>query len=96
MKTMDEIRIRIALLKPELNRRFKVNKIGIFGSYVRGEEREDSDVDILIELEEPIGLDLVELIFYLERELDMKVDLVTTKSLRPEFESQILNEVVYA
>lgn len=82
-------------VKPEIKTRFKVKNIGIFGSYARNEETEDSDVDILVELEEPIGLDLVELIFFLEEKLGKKVDLVTTKSLRSEFQEVISKEVVF-
>jgi predicted nucleotidyltransferase len=95
MNNITEILEELNKLKPELRNRFKVKNIGIFGSYARNEETEDSDVDILVELEEPIGLDLVELIFFLEEKLCKKVDLVTTKSLRSEFQEVIRKEVVF-
>lgn len=95
MSNITEILEKLNKIKPELRNRFKVKNIGIFGSYARNEETEDSDVDILVELEEPIGLDLVELIFFLEEKLCKKVDLVTTKSLRSEFEEIIRKEVVF-
>lgn len=96
MKTRADIIDIINEIKPELRSRFKVKNIGIFGSYARGEEKENSDVDILVELEEPLGLDLVELIYLLEERIGEKVDMVTSKSLRSEFEEDILKEVVFA
>lgn len=95
MKTMADIIDIINKIKPKLRSRFKVKNIGIFGSYAREEEKENSDVDILVELEEPLGLDLVELIYFLEESIGEKVDLVTSKSLRSEFEKDILKEVVF-
>lgn len=48
-------------IKPMLEEEFKVSKIGVFGSLVRNEQRKDSDVDILVDFHEPIGLKLIEL-----------------------------------
>jgi len=95
MRSLYEILDIIRELKPELRTRFKVRNIGVFGSYARSEEGQKSDIDILVDLEEPIGLDLVELIFFLEERLGERVDLVTTKSLRPELEESIKKEVVF-
>ena len=55
-KTVEEIRRALEAHKEELNRGYHVKEIGIFGSYIRGEQRETSDVDILVEFERPIGL----------------------------------------
>lgn len=81
--------------RTELESRFHVERIGIFGSYARSEETDSSDVDILVELSQPIGLNLVDLIYFLEEKIGERVDLVTVKSLRSEFEEAILKEVVY-
>jgi len=62
--------------KEELRQKYKVREIGIFGSVVRGEQREISDVDILVDFEKPIGWDVVDLADYLEAILGVKVDLV--------------------
>lgn len=56
--------------------------IGIFGSYSRGEQRDSSDVDILVKLERPIGLRFFELWDELEKLLDMKVDLFTVDAVK--------------
>ena len=79
-----------------LNERFRVKRIGVFGSFARGEQTELSDVDILVELYEPIGWDFVELKYFLEDLLGLPVDLVTNKALKPRIRELILSEVVYA
>ena len=96
MKTMEDIRGLLAKQKLTLKKRFKVGRIGIFGSFVRGEENTSSDIDILVELEEPIGWEFVDLKDFLEESLEMSVDLVTVKALKPQLRDAILREVVYA
>jgi predicted nucleotidyltransferase len=83
-------------LKPTLSRKFKVKRLGIFGSYVRGRARKSSDVDVLVEFSGGIDLlDFVALERYLKEQTGSKIDLVSVKALRPEFRGAILNEVVY-
>ena len=82
--------------KGELRERFKVKEIGVFGSYVRGMQRSGSDVDVLVEFEEPVGLfDFMDLEDYLSGLLGVKVDLVSRKALKPHIGEHILGEVVY-
>ncbi len=83
-------------LKPMLRRKFKVKRLGIFGSYVKGQVRRSSDVDILVEFSKGIDLlDFVAMERYLRDQTGVKIDLVSQKALRPEFRSTILNEVIY-
>jgi len=95
MKTTKEIEERIKDFKPFLTEKFKVKEIGIFGSYVRGEASEESDVDILVEFYEPIGWEFFDLKETLEEILGKKVDIVTMKALKPQLRNKFLNEVVY-
>jgi predicted nucleotidyltransferase len=82
--------------KTFLAKQYAVKAIGIFGSYARGTAQEgSSDVDLLVEFSRPIGWEFVDLHAYLESLLSEKVDLVTTKALKPELESTILSEVIY-
>ena len=97
MKTLEEIKNIIKQHKQELESKFKVKEIGVFGSYVRNEQRNRSDIDILVEFKEPIGLfEFIELEEYLERLLEAKIDLVSKKALKPRIGEYIMREVVYA
>jgi hypothetical protein len=96
MKTKKEIKETLKRFKPILKEKFKVKEIGIFGSWVRGEESEESDVDILVEFYEPIGWEFIDFKEFLEEILGRKVDLVTMRALKPQLKEKILKEVVYA
>jgi predicted nucleotidyltransferase len=81
--------------KDELKKQYGVKEIGIFGSFVRGEAKESSDVDILVEFERPIGFfKFLELEEYLSKLIDRKVDLVSKKALKSHIGKYILKEVV--
>lgn len=97
MKSLDEIKEILEAQKDNLAAEYGVTIVGVFGSYVRGEERRDSDVDILIELERPPRISLiglVELEHYLSDVLGVKVDLAIKKNLRKRIGERILSEVV--
>ena len=95
MKTIKEITSTLETLKPTLKERFKVKTIGVFGSYVRGEQKKQSDIDVLVEFEEPVGLfEFMDLEIYLSEVLGVKVDLVSKKALKPHIGKRILEEVV--
>lgn len=96
MKRREEIEETLKRFKPFLKEKFKVKEIGIFGSYLRGEEAEESDVDILVEFYEPIGWEFVDFKEFLEEVLGKEVDLVTIRALKPQLRDKILKEVVYA
>ena len=96
MVSLEEIKSALRDHKSELEERFKVKRIAIFGSYAREEEANTSDVDILVDLYEPIGLEIIDLKEFLEEILGIEVDLVTIKALRPELSEIILKEAIYA
>ena len=96
MKTTEEIKETLAGHKNELNKSFKVQKVGVFGSYVHDKQKETSDVDILVEFEEPIGLiSFVGLKNHLSDILGVKVDLVMKSALKPRIGKRIMKEVIY-
>ena len=95
MKTLDEIKSVLAQYKEELADRYKVSRIGIFGSYIRGEQREKSDLDILVEFREPIGLEFIELAEFLENILGVKVDLVSKGAVKPNRWRYIEKDLIY-
>lgn len=91
----EEIERLLKQHKPILSKQFYVNKIGLFGSYIRNEQTEDSDIDILVEFNGPIGWDIVDFKDYLESLFSKPVDLVTAKSIKPYLKEQILSEVEF-
>ena len=94
-KTFDEVKAILKKHEKELREKYGVKKIGIFGSYSRGEASEGSDLDILVEFEKPIGLfKFLELEEYLSDLVGVKVDLVSKKALKPHIGKRILEEVV--
>jgi len=96
MKTIIELKVILAKHREDLQRKFKVSEIGLFGSYVRETQSKHSDVDILVEFKESISLlDLVKLENYLTSLLEVKVDLVPKEDIRIELRERILKEAIY-
>ncbi len=84
-------------LKPKIIKILKKNKIkraGIFGSYVRGEQKKDSDIDIIIEPVKGMGLGFIGVKLELEDKLGRKIDLVSYKGIHPLIKRKILNEEI--
>ncbi len=82
--------------KEKLFKEYQIKNIGFFGSFVRGEQRRRSDIDILVEFEKlPDLLKFIEIEMRLQKILRKKVDLVERTGLRPRLKDIILNEVVY-
>jgi len=96
MKTLEEIKKGLCDQKPKLAEKYKVKEMGIFGSYVRGEQKPQSDVDVLIDFEEyPSLLEFIGIEEALSERLGVKVDLVMKTGLKPRIGKHILREVVY-
>lgn len=95
MKKISEIKKYIAENRPFIADKFKVKKIGIFGSYATNQAAAGSDLDILIEFYEPIGFfAFLDLERYLTDLLGVKVDLVSKKALKPLIGKHILRELI--
>lgn len=95
MKSNFEIDNILKELKPFLAHKYFVDKIGYFGSYSRGEQNEDSDIDILVSFKKPLGWEFFDLQELLEKELKIKVDLISEKALKKQLKKFILNDVKY-
>ena len=96
MKTLEEIKELIQKHKEEFRKQYGLKEIGIFGSYVRGEQGTESDLDLLIELEKPIGfVKFMRLERALSELLEIQVEMVTKKALKPHIGKRILQEVRY-
>jgi len=95
MNTLEEIKRRINGQKSFLKENFKVKSISVFGSYLREEQNEESDIDILVEFYQTIDLfKFVELEYFLSDILERKVDLVMKDTLKPRIKDRILEEAV--
>ena len=97
MKGIEEIKMKLVELKPMLKEEFKVRTIGVFGSYLRGEAKRGSDLDVLVEFDESAGLSLLDFVGlenYLSDALGVKVDLVERSALKPRIGKRVLEEVV--
>ncbi len=82
-------------LKPTLSDKFEVERIGYFGSFARGDQKADSDVDILVEFRRPLGWAFFDLQELLEKEFQRKVDLVSSKALKEQLRDEILSQTRY-
>jgi len=97
MLTKEKILRKIEENEEEI-KRYGVKRIGLFGSYIRNEQKEKSDVDILVEFEEGKKTfdNYMNLAFFLEDLFNCKVDLVIAESIKPLLKPYILSEVEYA
>jgi len=95
MDTREQIMATLQRLKPEIQARYKVTQISVFGSTIRDEHTDSSDIDILVDFREDADLfDWTELALYLEDQTGRKIDLVPRKALRPELRQAVLAEAV--
>jgi uncharacterized protein len=96
MQTIEKLKTVLAINKAELENKYKIKEIGIFGSYARHEQHKKSDLDVLVTFTEtPDLFQFIELENLLTDILGVKVDLVMKEALRPQFKDRILNETVY-
>ena len=93
---LEHIETKLRTIKPELEHKFGVRRIGIFGSFAKQLAGEQSDIDILVEIERPMGLiRFMQIEQYLTELLGRTVDLLTFESIKPYMKDDILKEVKY-
>lgn len=96
MPTPDEILATLREQRAILGRRYPIRRLALFGSWARGEARDDSDVDILVEVDPSIGLRFVDLGDELEKALGRRVDLVSRRAIKPSLWTRIEPELIDA
>ena len=94
MKTKEQILLILKTHRPELESKFPIKRLALFGSWTRGEADQKSDVDILVEVDPVIGLGFVTLAERLEEELGLPVDLVSNRAIKPSLWKQIEPELI--
>jgi hypothetical protein len=94
--TKEKILKKLAQEMPYLREKYNVEKMGLFGSYARGEQKPESDLDLLVEFSKPIGFfKFIELEDYLTEKLGIKVELVTSDAIKSLIRPQVLKETIY-
>jgi len=94
MLNRDMISEKLKMYMPLLREKYFVSKIGFFGSFARNEQKDDSDLDILVEFEQPVGFEFIDLKYLLEGIFKRKIDLVTPEALKSQIKEAILSEVI--
>ena len=93
--TLEEVRVTLKSVLPDLKERYRVESLGVFGSYARGESKRTSDLDLLVEFgQAPTMFEFVRLERHLSEILGVRVGLVMKTALKPEIGKRILSEVV--
>lgn len=95
MEQLDEIKKLLEQLKPELSQRFHVQSIGLFGSVVRNDFSPSSDIDIIVDFDQPVGIEFIDLANYMEERLQKKVDLVSRNGVKDKYFKAIESEIIY-
>lgn len=95
MISKNDILNKLSDLKPMLYKDYSVTQIGLFGSFSDDSNTDESDIDLLVEFEKPIGWKYFSLEIYLENIFKRKIDLVTKSALKKQIKDNILNQVKY-
>src|SRR6266498_4704298 len=81
---------------PELQKKYPVSRLGVFGSYARGEATENSDIDIAVEITGPMGLNFIAMADELEDLFGIKTDVVPLRSIKAQYLPSVQKDIVYA
>jgi len=95
MYTLDTIIEKLRKHQPELLRKYPISKMGVFGSYARGEATKDSDIDIAVEISGPMGLSFIAMADEIENLFGIKVDVVPKRSIKPGYLPYVEKDIVY-
>ena len=85
----------LTLLKPELIKRYHVSTIGLFGSVVREDFKPSSDIDIIVDFSQPVGIEFIDLANFIEQKLNKTVDLVSKNGLKQKYYRTFESEIIY-
>jgi predicted nucleotidyltransferase len=95
MTNLSTIKHILTQLKPELADKYHVSSIGLFGSVVRDDYNAESDIDIIVDFSEPIGIEFIDLADLIERKLKKNVDLVSKNGIKQKYYRTIEPEIIY-
>ena len=95
MYTLDEIKLILAKAKPELQKKYPISELGIFGSYARGDANENSDIDVLVDFDGVIGMKYFDLIDDISLLFKTKVDVVSKRGIKPSYLPFLKDDLQY-
>lgn len=95
MYTLQSILEKLRQVKPELERKYPITSIGVFGSFARGEANQESDIDIAVDIDGAMGLSFVAMADEIEAILGIKTDVIPMRSIKPEYLPYIEKDIVY-
>jgi len=96
VSTFNSIKQLLQKVKPELAKKYHVKSIGLFGSIVRDDfSTAKSDVDIIVEFSQPVGVEFIDLADFLEFQIKRKVDLISRNGIKQNFYKEIEREIIY-
>ncbi len=95
MHTLQNILEKLKQVKPELEKKYPITGIGVFGSYARGEAGKESDVDIAVDINGAMGLSFVAMADEIEALLGIKTDVIPLRSIKPEYRTYIEKDIIY-
>lgn len=95
MYTLDEIKSILANAKPELQKKYPLSELGVFGSYARGDADENSDIDVLVDFNGVIGMRYFDLIDDISLLFKTKVDVVSKRGIKPHYLSFVKDDLQY-
>lgn len=95
METLSVVQQKLAQIKPSLVSKYHVSSIGLFGSIVRNDFTNESDIDIIVDFSAPIGIEFIDLANELELKLNRRVDLVSMGGIKPAYFRVIEPQIIY-
>jgi predicted nucleotidyltransferase len=95
MYTLEKILKILRERKPELQKKYPISRLGVFGSYARGDATENSDIDIAVEITGPMGLNFIAMANEIEEILGRKVDVVPKRSIKSHYLQYVERDIVY-
>ncbi len=95
MTNLDTIKQILTQLKPELISKYHVCSLGLFGSVVRDDFTSSSDIDIIVDFSQPIGIEFIDLADFIEKNLKLPVDLVSKNGIKEKYYNHIEPEIIY-
>ena len=95
MYTLESIIEKLQQHKPELQKKYPVSRLGVFGSYARGDATVESDIDIAVEISAPMGLNFVAMADEIEELFGIKTDVIPIRSVKAKYLHNIEKDIVY-